>query len=83
MKAAIPSSLCIFFEDQFRRREISYFVLVRALRSIYIMLKRRKIIMIANEAHLSFVFIFGVLSYLYSEKGHLLKEKGLIDNIWG
>ena len=44
MKAAIPSSLCIIFEDSFRRKEISYFTLVRALRSLYIFLKRRNIV---------------------------------------
>lgn len=73
MKAAFPSSLCIIFEDQFRRREISYFVLVRALRSIYVMLKRRGIISIKNEANFCFILLFGVVSYLYYEKPNIIK----------
>ena len=42
------SSLSIFWETSNRREEITYFVFVRALRSFYILLKKRKIFLIEN-----------------------------------
>ena len=82
-KAAFPSSLCLFFEDQFRRREITYFTAVRAIRSFYLLLKRRKLFSFPFEEHLCFIMIFGIVSYLYYERPNDLREKSLLDNIWG
>ena len=57
--------------------------MAKALRSIYVSLKRRRIVSFGNEEVIMHVLMMGVLSYLYRHQSDLLKEKKLLGYLWG
>lgn len=60
-------STSIFFNNNAKRSEISYFVFVRACRSAYIYFKKRFPLPIQSERELCFIGIFTLISYLFFE----------------
>ena len=75
----------IYWEDAYRRSEISYSILVRSLRSIFMFVKKRspEITSYDNEAKLSFMIIFGILSYIYSQKELTIRNRNTLEILWG
>lgn len=73
----------IWWEERSRQREIGYFVLAKALRSIYVSLKRRGILSFKNEEVVMHVLMMGILSYLYHQQPDLIKGKKLLSHLWG
>ena len=80
---SLLGSTSIYFVDKSRRGEVSYFVFVRSLRSLYIFLKKRFNFPLENEKTICFVMIFGIVSYLYYEGPKDLKNRNLLDSLWG
>ena len=83
MWASFIISLSIFFESDGRKEEVTYFVLVRALTSIYELMKRRKWISIPKEEHTAFILIFGIISFIYHEHKNFLKHTNIYEALWG
>jgi hypothetical protein len=80
---SLLGSISIFLSGRSRQAEISYFVFVRACRSVYIYMKKRMRLKVNNEKSVSFIIIFGIISYLYFNGHQNLKNRNLLECIWG
>jgi len=76
-------STSLFFNSTSKQAEISYFVFVRACRSAYIFAKKRFGIPLKSERQLSFIGIFVITSYLFFECDPNMKNRNLLQNLWG
>lgn len=77
------SAASILFEDSARRNEITYFVCAKALRSVYMGLKRMTRLDSKNEASLMHVALMAGLFYLFNHQPALLKFRNIFEFIFG
>lgn len=81
---SLAGSTSIYLEDISRRGEICYFVFVRAARSCYTYFKRLAGIGgFKHEEKLAFMLIFGILAYIYEDPDKNLKQRNMLDKVWG
>lgn len=83
MPLSVISSFSILFEDSSRRCEIGYFVLAKAVRSLYVMTKRMWGLNLSNEGTYMHAAMMALLYYVYVEHPNALKFKNVFEKIWG
>lgn len=77
------SAASILFEDTARRSEITYFVSAKALRSLYLGLKRMARLGFKHEASIMHIGLMAGLFYLYNHQPTLLKFRSIFELIFG
>lgn len=73
----------IFWEERSRQREIGYFILAKALRSIYMVLKRLGWLKLSGEAVWMHILLMAALSYVFHHYPDNLKYHSTFALIWG
>lgn len=77
------SAVSILFEDSSRRSEVVYHVCAKALRSVYIMVKRLGRLEWECEGKVMHIVIMGLLYYVYNHRPSVLKFRNVFELIFG
>lgn len=80
---SITSSLGILLEEESRQKEIGYFVLPKAGRSIYLLLKRRGFSNITCEESCMHIILMAIFYYLYCHHPSTVKFRAVYEEIFG
>ena len=77
------SAVSILFEDTSRRTEVTNYVTAKAIRSIFIMLKRTNKIRFENETSYMHIIMMALLYYVYNHMPNNLKFRNLFELVFG
>ena len=81
--SAAFSACSILFEDTMRRNEVVYFVSAKAVRSVYLWVKRVLGVSWKSEAGTMHIIIMSLLYYVYIHYPNLLKFRNIFSLILG
>lgn len=79
---SLISALSILFQDASRRNQIGYFILSKAIGSVYILIKRLFKLTAENEGVYLHIAFMAILYYIYAEQPEVLKFRSYFDKIW-
>jgi hypothetical protein len=80
---ATIAPLGILLEEGARQREIGCFVLAKAVRSIYLLFKRRGVLSISHDDTWMHVVLMALFYYFYCHHPSTVKFRAAYDEIWG
>jgi hypothetical protein len=77
------SASSILFEDSSRRNEITNYVSAKAVRSVYLMMKRTLRLPFKDEVYMMHMAAMAILYYVYNHMPGTLKFRNLFALIFG